>query len=67
MPLVKLDSFLTADGINERQWRGGGSWLMAQFGGQRLFFAEMHMCDHRKCSISSSANNQMDAASCDKR
>lgn len=59
MPLVKLDSFLTADVINgrieivemaeEEALADGGVW------GQCMF-VELQASDHRKCSISSSTN-----------
>lgn len=59
MPLVRLDSFLTTDVINgrietvemaeEEALANGRVW------GQCLS-AELHMSDHRKCSIISSSN-----------
>ncbi len=42
-------------GYKQWKWQRRTLWLMAEFGGQCMF-AELHMSDRRKRSISSSAN-----------
>lgn len=58
MPLVKLDSILTADVINGRIEMVGMAEEEALADGRvwgQCLFTELHMSDHRKCSITSTS------------